>query len=84
MHLNEDDLILHYYGEVEPADRRSEAGATAEDRRSEAGIDAHLAACVECRGAFEQLRRVMETLDAAPVERITDANHCHGQPGAKG
>lgn len=58
MHLSEDDLILHYYGET---------GATAEDRRSEAGIDAHLAACVECRGAFEQLRRVMETIDAAPA-----------------
>ena len=58
MHLSEDDLILHYYGE---------AGGTAEDRRSEAGIDAHLAACVECRGAFEQLRRMMEAIDAAPA-----------------
>lgn len=58
MHLNEDDLILHYYGE---------AGDTAEDRRSEAGIDAHLASCTDCGAAWQQLRRVMETIDAAPA-----------------
>lgn len=52
MHLNEDDLILHYYGE---------AGA------QEAGVERHLADCGECRGAFQALRQVMETIDAAPV-----------------
>ncbi|HEX6322102.1 MAG TPA: hypothetical protein VFZ36_00130 [Vicinamibacterales bacterium] len=57
MHPTEDDLVLHYYGEA----------GTAKDGMSEAGIDAHLAACGDCRGAFEALRRVMETIDAAPV-----------------
>src|SRR5690606_13532865 len=33
----------------------------------ETRIDAHLASCGECRSAFEALRRVMETIDAAPV-----------------
>ena len=55
MHLTEDDLILHYYGEA------------AEHRGAEASIDAHLSACDDCRGAFQALRRVMETIDAAPV-----------------
>lgn len=58
MHLTEDDLILHYYGE---------AGATAEERRTESLADRHLAECGECRGAFDALRRVMEAIDAAPV-----------------
>jgi len=57
MHPTEDDLILHYYGE---------AGVADADGR-EAGIDAHLAACGDCRDAFQALRRVMETIDAAPV-----------------
>ena len=57
MHLTEDDLILRYYGETGVL----EAGA------SEAGIDAHLASCGECRGAFQALRRVMEALDASSV-----------------
>jgi hypothetical protein len=58
MHLNEDDLILHYYGE---------AGDAAGDRRPEAAIDAHLASCAECGAAWRQLRRVMEAIDAAPL-----------------
>ena len=52
MHLNEEDLILHYYGEDEPAER---------------GVTAHLASCAECGAAWQQLRRVMETIDAAPA-----------------
>jgi hypothetical protein len=57
MHPTEDDLILHYYGEA----------GTAKDVTSEAGIDAHLASCSDCRGAFDALRRMMEAFDAAPV-----------------
>jgi len=54
-HLSEDELILHYYGETEPADR--------------ARVDAHLASCGECQFAQGQLRRVMTLVDsAAPVE----------------
>ena len=52
MHLNEDDLILHYYGE---------GGA------EEARVETHLDACGDCREAFQALRRVMEAIDAAPV-----------------
>lgn len=52
MHLSEDDLILHYYGE---------AGA------EEAGVERHLADCGECRGAFRALRQVMDAIDASPV-----------------
>ena len=54
MHLSEDDLILHYYGE----------GAAADD---EARVAQHLDVCEPCRGAFDALRRVMEMIDAAPV-----------------
>ena len=52
MHLNEDDLILHYYGEADASENR---------------VQMHLEACGECRGAFEALRRVMEAIDTAPV-----------------
>ena len=67
MHPTEDDLILHYYGEAGVSDGAASEAGTAEDVTSEAGIDAHLASCVDCRGAFQALRRVMETIDAAPV-----------------
>lgn len=52
MHLSEDDLILHFYGEAGAPERR---------------VEQHLSACAECQGAFQALRRVMETIDAAPV-----------------
>jgi|SRR5690606_34942663 len=52
MHLNEDDLILHYYGEASA---------------SEARVETHLASCETCRAAFAALRRDMEAFDAAPV-----------------
>jgi hypothetical protein len=55
IHLSEDDLILHYYGETERGDQ--------------ARIASHLAACAECQGAREKLARVMTLVDsAAPVE----------------
>ena len=54
-HLTEDELILHYYGEVERADR--------------ARVESHLASCAECQFAEATLRRVMTMVDAAaPVE----------------
>jgi hypothetical protein len=55
MHVSEEDLILHYYGEV--ADR--------------APVDAHLAACGQCREEFERLARVLTLVEAEglnPVE----------------
>ena len=54
-HLSEDELILHYYGEIETPDR--------------ARVESHLASCAECRFASQQLREVMTLVDsAAPVE----------------
>ena len=55
MHVSEEDLILHYYGEV--ADPRA--------------IDQHLAACAPCRGEFERLKSVLTLVDAdglGPIE----------------
>lgn len=52
MHLTEDDLILHYYGEAQAAEH---------------DVEGHLGACAACRASWQQLRRVMEALDAAPV-----------------
>lgn len=55
LHLTDDELILHCYGEVERADQ--------------ARVDAHLAACVACQGTKEKIARVMAMVDtAAPVE----------------
>jgi hypothetical protein len=54
-HLSEDELILHFYGETDAADR--------------ARVDSHLASCGECQFAQGQLRRVMTLVDSAsPVE----------------
>jgi hypothetical protein len=55
LHLTDDELILHCYGEIERADRSR--------------IDAHLASCMECQGAKEKIARVMAMVDtAAPVQ----------------
>ena len=51
-HLTEDELILHYYGEV--------------DRADEARVDQHLAECGECQAAKAQLQRVLSLVETAP------------------
>ena len=53
MHLNEDDLVLHYYGEMPAAE---EGRATA-----------HLAACGDCQESYTKLQRVMAFVDSAPA-----------------
>jgi hypothetical protein len=54
-HLSEDELILHYYGEIARADQSR--------------VESHLASCPDCQFANQQLRRVMTLVDtAAPVE----------------
>jgi anti-sigma factor RsiW len=54
-HLSEDELILHYYGETERADK--------------ARVDSHLGSCAECQSAKEKLQSVMALVDSvAPVE----------------
>lgn len=56
-HLNDDDLVLHYYGELD-------AGTAGE-------AAAHLAACGECRQRLTRLQRVMSAVDV-PVPVLPD------------
>ncbi len=57
-HLAENDLVLHYYGEL----------PTAEEVRAAA----HLGECGTCHGAYTRLQRVLAAVDAAPVPEIAD------------
>jgi hypothetical protein len=58
MHLSEEDLILHFYGE----------GGPDEERR----IDDHLAACSQCRLAWTELGDTLKLVDAAKVPEPGD------------
>lgn len=58
MHLTEDDLILHYYGELDAA-----AGARAGD---------HLRDCTACHVSFTKLQRVLAAVEAVPAPEIAD------------
>src|SRR5262245_38105878 len=49
MHVIEDDLVLHYYGEL-----------TSQD---EGRVSAHLAECRECHGAYRRLQQMLMTVD---------------------
>ena len=51
-HLTDDDLVLHFYGELPRAD--------------EARVTEHLAACDACRAADAKLRGVLRLTDAVP------------------
>jgi hypothetical protein len=53
MHLHEDDLVLHYYGEMPAAD--------------EARAASHLASCGDCQRSYASLQRVMAFVDSAPA-----------------
>ena len=50
-HLTDDDLVLHYYGEMSPAEDSAAA--------------AHLAHCTACRGELAKLQRVLGAVDGA-------------------
>jgi len=52
-HPHEDDLVLHYYGEL----RGHEAGA----------LESHLRECAACRDSFARLEQVLHAVDDAPV-----------------
>lgn len=52
LHLNDDDLVLHYYGEMPAGD----------ENRAES----HLAACAACQANYTRLQRVMAFVDSAP------------------
>ncbi|CAN5417813.1 hypothetical protein BH23ACI1_BH23ACI1_07950 [soil metagenome] len=58
MHVSEDDLVLHYYGELEPAVER--------------GTAEHLAVCAACRANFAALQRVLAAVEAAPAPVLPD------------
>ncbi len=59
MHLTEDDLILHYYGELDTADT-ARAGA-------------HLGECPTCHGSFTTLQRVLAAVDSTSPVEVTDS-----------
>jgi hypothetical protein len=52
-HPHEDDLVLHYYGEL----RGPEAGS----------LERHLRECDPCRESFSRLEQVLRAVDEAPV-----------------
>ena len=58
LHLTDDDLVLHYYGEMERAD--------------EARAESHLEACHDCRQNYARLQRVMAFVDSAPAVDAPD------------
>ena len=53
LHLTDDDLVLHYYGEMPAPD--------------EARAESHLAACGACQSNYTKLQRVMAFVDSAPA-----------------
>jgi len=57
-HLNEEDLVLHYYGEL--------------DGTGSARVQEHLGTCTECRTAHTRLKRVMAAVDAMPDPALPD------------
>ena len=57
-HLTEDDLVLHYYGELEPAVAARTAG--------------HLRECASCHDSFTTLQRVLAAVDAVPPVEIRE------------
>lgn len=60
MHLNEEDLVLHYYGELGQAEERQAAS--------------HLSACSECRREFTRLQRVLRAVDESALAPELPAN----------
>jgi hypothetical protein len=52
-HLEDDDLVLHYYGELETAE--------------EAVTAAHLGSCRDCHAKYTRLQRVLAAVDTVPA-----------------
>jgi hypothetical protein len=55
-HLTDDDLVLHYYGELDTA--------------AEAHVATHLSACESCHRSYVRLQRVMAAIDTMPVPAL--------------
>jgi hypothetical protein len=58
MHLTDDDLILHYYGEL--------------DTNAAARVSDHLGTCPECHASFTTLQRVLTAVESAPAPEIAE------------
>lgn len=58
MHLTDDELILHYYGELEAA--------------ASANASAHLRECATCHASLTMLQRVLAAVDSTPPIEIAE------------
>ena len=58
-HTTEDDLVLHYYGELEGPEEQA--------------VRTHLAACTDCHRSYARLQRVMAAVDSVPAPALGSA-----------
>jgi hypothetical protein len=58
-HLSEDDLVLHFYGEMDAA--------------AESEAVAHLGGCDGCRRSYTRLQRVLAAVDAMPTPALPES-----------
>jgi hypothetical protein len=58
-HLTDDDLVLHYYGELDAA--------------AETHTTAHLSSCEACHRRYVKLQRVMAAIDTMPAPMFADS-----------
>ena len=58
-HLTDDDLVLHYYGELDSA--------------AETQAMTHLSSCETCHRSYVRLQRVMAAVDSMPVPAVGEA-----------
>ena len=58
-HLTDDDLVLHYYGELDSA--------------AETQAMTHLSSCETCHRSYVRLQRVMAAIDSMPVPAVGEA-----------
>lgn len=58
MHLQDDELVLRYYGELSAAD--------------EARMSAHLADCAACQAGYTRLQQVLAAVEAMPAPALPD------------
>jgi len=56
-HLNEDDLILHYYGEDGP---------------EMVAVERHLQSCAQCTNAYDVLTRTLNVVTAPETVAASD------------
>jgi len=58
MHLTEDDLVLHYYGELDASASARAAG--------------HLRECADCHASFTTLQRVLAAVESTPPVDVAE------------